>query len=418
MQTEYPIITCAEDLKKDFADRQKVQYVCQNCGKTRVQYFFSLKQKPESLLFCPRCNCALKGKETFLKRYGVTNPSKNSQVKQKRKITCLKKYGVENTLMSSSIREKAKQTCIDRYGRSDVGQFGTKEHTEAILARYGVENPQQNIQIREKTKQTCLEKYNVETPLQSPELREKGKETSLKHFGTEFPQQSKIIREKTKQTNLKRYGAANPFQSVEIREKIKENSLKENNTPYPGWSQRAKLKREITSLKKYKKRTFFGSTSFREKVKQTFLEKYGVEYYSQSEEARKHRRNQYRIKDQYFDSKLEVCFYIYCKDQNLNIQKCTKKFEYVFKNKTHFYFPDFEINDKLYEIKGNQFLKEDNTWQNPYDHNQDKLYEAKHQCAVKNNVIILYSRDCQKYLDYVEEKYGKNYLQQLKVAKD
>jgi len=27
------------------------------------------------------------------------------------------------------------------------------------------------------------------------------------------------------------------------------------------------------------------------------------------------------------------------------------------------------------------------------------LYEAKHQCAIKNNVNILYSKDYQEYID-------------------
>ena len=62
-----------------------------------------------------------------------------------------------------------------------------------------------------------------------------------------------------------------------------------------------------------------------------------------------------------------------------------------FDGKTHFYLPDFLVDGQLVELKGDQFLKDDGTWKNPYDHGQDALYEAKHQCLVKNNVVILNS---------------------------
>lgn len=51
----------------------------------------------------------------------------------------------------------------------------------------------------------------------------------------------------------------------------------------------------------------------------------------------------------------------------------------------------------------------------PYDHNYDGLYEAKHQCMLKNNVIILKYKEYVKYVKYVNEKYGKNYIKQYKI---
>lgn len=52
-----------------------------------------------------------------------------------------------------------------------------------------------------------------------------------------------------------------------------------------------------------------------------------------------------------------------------------------------------QIDDILVEVKGDQFFKEDGTMQNPYDHTQDDLYEAKHQCMIDNNVYIFTSND-------------------------
>ena len=76
--------------------------------------------------------------------------------------------------------------------------------------------------------------------------------------------------------------------------------------------------------------------------------------------------------------------------------------------------PDFKVDGQFIELKGDQFFK-DGKMQNPYDHSQDLLYEAKHQCMIKNNVKILRPVDYQKYVDYITAKYGKTYLKQFKT---
>ena len=102
-----------------------------------------------------------------------------------------------------------------------------------------------------------------------------------------------------------------------------------------------------------------------------------------------------------FDSFPELCFYLYHLKNNIFIKQEPIELKYLYNNKEYSYFPDFQIGKQLYEIKGPQFLKEDGTWQNPYDHSLDEVYEAKHQCAIKNNVKILYSRDYQQYIDWL-----------------
>ena len=87
---------------------------------------------------------------------------------------------------------------------------------------------------------------------------------------------------------------------------------------------------------------------------------------------------------------------------------------YEFNGKNHIYEPDFLIKGKLIEIKGDQFFKDDGTMQNPWDHSQDALYEAKHQCMLRNMVEIWKSNDYKKYLMYIKSTYGKDYLRQFK----
>ena len=50
-----------------------------------------------------------------------------------------------------------------------------------------------------------------------------------------------------------------------------------------------------------------------------------------------------------------------------------------------------------------------------YDRNKDDLYEAKHQCMIKNNVQII--TDISLYKNYIIKHYGKNYLKQFKIKK-
>lgn len=80
-----------------------------------------------------------------------------------------------------------------------------------------------------------------------------------------------------------------------------------------------------------------------------------------------------------FDSIYEIAYYIWLKDHNTAFEyEPIVKFKYVYDGKEHWYMPDFLVDGHYVEIKGDHFFKEDGTMQNPYDHRQDDLYEAKH----------------------------------------
>ena len=193
---------------------------------------------------------------------------------------------------------------------------------QTCLKKYGVENPQQNKNIKEKSKQTCLKKYGVSSPLESKELREKGKITSLKRYGTLSPQQSNKVKEKAKNTCLKKYGVEYPSQNKEIRQKQIETTFQKYGVENYGMTKEAREKsRHIWKL------TF-------QKNKNIWLKNCSSK--------------RYNLKEIYFDSYPEICFYIYCKDFNLNIKRCSKAFEYTFEGKEYYYFPDFEIDGKFY----------------------------------------------------------------------
>ena len=119
-----------------------------------------------------------------------------------------------------------------------------------------------------------------------------------------------------------------------------------------------------------------------------------------------------------FDSYPELCLYIWLTDYQFIFDfQPNISFKYEVDGIVHYYCPDFKVGDLYFEIKGDQFFKEDGTMQNPYDHSQDKLYEAKHQCMLKNDIIILRSNEYSMFILYVEEKYGKDFYQKLKEQK-
>ena len=256
-----------------------------------------------------------------------------------------------------------KHTCefnrIQKYGSiNKYNKNHEKKFKQTCLERYGVENPNQLKEIKNKAKQTCLERYGTEHKFLFGS--EEFKNNMLKKHGVEYSMQMPSTLKKAKETIKERYGDEHYFAFGE------------------GW------KKAI--IEKYGSKQIMYEL-IKNKTEQTCLKKYGVEHIAQAENS-------------------------------LPIERNTEySFDYIYENKIHKYFPDFKINDEFIEIKGEQFLKEDGSWQNPYDHNLDLLFEAKHQCALKNKVKIIYSKECQKYIDYINNKYSKNFLETFKMEK-
>lgn len=176
---------------------------------------------------------------------------------------------------------------------------------------------------------------------------------------------------------MSKYGCLNPLQSEEIRLKVKR-----------------------TCLKRYGVENYTQTTEYKNKSTETNVRKYGVKYYAQSIKFHKSARKQFRYLENTFDSFPELCLFIYAKTNGIPIKRAPVSFHFIFGGIDHWYIPDFEINGELIEIKGDHFVGEDGTWRCPFDHSKDALFEEKHQCALKNNVRILYKKDYQKYIDW------------------
>lgn len=288
--------------------------------------------------------------------------------------------------------EKTENTTLSRFGVKNVrnSEYYKIKSDNTKLEKYG----DKNYNNREKAKKTSIEKYGVESPIQYKEIEQKRDRTNMYLFGTDNYTQNLINKygdsnyrnkEKAKQTCLEKYGVNNPFAADIVKTKIKD-----------------------TLINRYNVDNIMKSDETIQKVKQTNLVRYGFEWSQQSDEIRKKQQYRYNFDGQSFDSSWEIAYYIWLKDNNINfIYQPNIRFEYFYNNIKHYYCPDFLINNQLYEIKGLQFFENDKMI-NPYDRSMDDLYEAKHQCMIKNNVTII--TDCSEYINYVSKKYTKDFI--------
>lgn len=97
----------------------------------------------------------------------------------------------------------------------------------------------------------------------------------------------------------------------------------------------------------------------------------------------------------YCDSSWELAFLVYHIDNNLYIERCKEKRNYVFNGEKHVYMPDFITDEGIIEVKGRY----------------DKKSIAKKE---QNPDVIIYDKDkMMGIIKYVIEKYGVNFYDNL-----
>ena len=177
--------------------------------------------------------------------------------------------------------------------------------------------------------------------------------------------QSDTIREKSKQTNLRKRGVDNPSKDPNVINKI------EN----------------------------------------TILEHHGVKHYAQLPEFHKKVHKPYvnpKYPDMTFGSSWEFLVYDFLTEHNIQFEyQPTISIPYEYEGTHHTYHPDFRIGNIIVEVKGDNFFRinestgkeemfcpyRDEDWSDEKYDWMCGLYEAKHQCMIANNVIILRKKD-------------------------
>lgn len=92
------------------------------------------------------------------------------------------------------------------------------------------------------------------------------------------------------------------------------------------------------------------------------------------------------------DSSWELAFLIFHLDHNIPIQRCKEIRYYIWEETERRYYPDFVVDNNIYEVKG-YITKQ---WLAKHSYNQD--------------VICLGKLELAPYLKYVIETYGKDFI--------
>lgn len=145
----------------------------------------------------------------------------------------------------------------------------------------------------------------------------------------------------------------------------------------------------------------------KELKKKTSIENWGVDNYAKTTEyhtkAHKRYRNQ-KYPDMTFGSSWEFEVYDFLLENHIDFEyQPAISIPYEYDGTNHTYHPDFLVGGRIYEVKGDNFFRyNENTgkeemfcpyrgkdWTDEHHEWMCGLYEAKHQCMIANNVIIL-----------------------------
>lgn len=92
------------------------------------------------------------------------------------------------------------------------------------------------------------------------------------------------------------------------------------------------------------------------------------------------------------DSSWELAFLLYCLDNNIQIERNHKYFEYTFEGKTYKFYPDFIVDGEFVEIKG--------------------FYTPKNKAKREQypDIKFIDKPEINKFLDYAISEYGPDFI--------
>lgn len=165
-----------------------------------------------------RLRSVSKAKSTFIRKYGVDNPSKVPAIKDKSKQTCISRYGVDNPALVGEFAEKARKTSIERFGVPHALQCDeVMDRVKATnIERYGFTCPLQNTEIHAIAVETLLTNFGVSHCSQSKDIRNRAKETCLIRFGSDNPAKSNVIKERVRAANMLKYGGPSSMNDHDV----------------------------------------------------------------------------------------------------------------------------------------------------------------------------------------------------------
>ena len=271
-----------------------------------------------------------------------------------------------------------------------------------MTQRYGNDWKQQ---WASKVKNTISNQYGVDNVMYVPEIRQRQQQNAKSKVDRDGIQ----ILAKREDTVLRRYGVKNVGMCEDHTKKMQDTSLRVYGAV--SYSSTAECKAKVSAA--WENKTEEERAEITSKHRATFLLHYpsGV-----SPKQLSARRVLYNYKDIMFDSSYELMYYIYCLDHGIQIMRNTKAIPFVVDDIQHMYIPDFVINsNELVELKGLHFYNAQGDLINPFTDDEliQRIFNAKGKLMKELNVTVI--TDIHPYKQYVEETYGKDYVQQFKI---
>lgn len=230
---------------------------------------------------------------------------------------------------------------------------------------------------------TCKERLGVENPFQSESVKERIKERHMEKLGVEYPMQSEAVKVKSRESCIANLGVENPSQSEEVQEKKEETAFKNYGVKHP-----------------------LQSAVVQERMRNTCIERWGYDNFSKSPLFALYHRSRILHDGIWFDSHWEVKVYDFLVEHGIPFDYQIEPIPYEYDGVMHCYFPDFRVNGRIYEVKGDHFFRMNEStgqeemfcpfrydWSDEYYEWKCGQYEAKHQCMLRNNVVILRESD-------------------------
>ena len=230
---------------------------------------------------------------------------------------------------------------------------------------------------------TCKERLSVENPFQSESVKERIKERHMENLGVDYPMQSEVVKAKSRESCIANLGVENPSQSEEVQAKKEETSFGHFGVKHP-------LQSEVV----------------KERARATCIDHWGVDNFSKSPLFALYHRSRILHDGIWFDSHWEVKVYDFLVEHGIPFDYQIEPIPYEYDGVMHCYFPDFRVNGRIYEVKGDHFFRMNEStgqeemfcpfrydWSDEYYEWKCGQYEAKHQCMLRNNVVILRESD-------------------------
>ena len=218
-------------------------------------------------------------------------------------------------------------------------------------------------------------------------------------------QSDKTTINKIKTTKKKHYGNENYNGDVE---ELKKRNNEKYGTDYYFQTDEFKRKSKLTMLKSGYDHPMH-SDRIKNEISNRYRNKTGYRYPLLNPLIMRKAKLLYFYDNMSFKSSWELAYYIWLKDNGIRFEfQPNIHFKYKDdKGKIHCYYPDFKVNEKYVEIKGDQFIKKNGEYRNPYDksHKTDDIYENKRKCMIENNIIVISRKEIGKYISYCRKKF-------------